>query len=152
MPDLAPSPVETAVRIDQVGMDRFETIQRLNEAIFGEARVINSLDRPDLTMYLSPVSGRPAGFKVGYGESPSVFYSAKGGVLPPFRRRGLAKKMLDRMMADVAAMGYLRFAFDTFPNRHPGMTVMALAEGFIVTAAGYNAAYRDYRIRFEKDL
>ena len=49
-------------------------------------------------------------------------------------------------------MGYRRFAYDTFPNKHPGMTVMGLREGFRVTAAGYNAAYRDYRIRFEKKL
>jgi len=33
---------------------------------------------------------------------------------------------------------------------HPGMTVLGLREGFEVTAAGYNATYQDYRIRFEK--
>jgi hypothetical protein len=32
------------------------------------------------------------------------------------------------------------------------MTVMGLAEGFVVTAAGYNAAYRDFRVRFEKGI
>lgn len=140
------------VRLDLVGMEAFEDVQRINAAVFGEARVINSLDRPDLRMYLARVDGRIAGFKVGYGESPSVYYSAKGGVLPPFRRRGLARLMLDRMMDDVARLGYERFAFDTFPNRHPGMTVLALAERFEVTAAGYNAAYKDYRLRFEKPL
>ena len=49
-------------------------------------------------------------------------------------------------------LGYDRFAYDTFPNMHPGMTVLGLREGFEVTAAGYNATYQDYRIRFEKAL
>ena len=66
--------------------------------------------------------------------------------------RGVARALLYRMMDEARALGYRRFAFDTFPNRHGGMTVLGLAEGFTVTAAGYNAAYKDYRIRFEKAL
>ena len=124
-----------ALEIERVGLDRFDEVRALNEAVFGESRVIYRLDREDLTVLLARWQGRVAGFKVGYGESRTTFYSAKGGVLPEARR-----------------LGYARFAFDTFPNKHPGMTVMALAAGFEVTAAGYNAAYRDYRLRFERDL
>jgi hypothetical protein len=57
--------------------------------------------------------------------------------------------LLEHLLHEARGMGYRRFAYDTFPNKHPGMTVMGLAEGFRVTAAGYNAAYRDYRLRFE---
>ena len=49
-------------------------------------------------------------------------------------------------------MGYRRLAFDTFPNLHLGMTVLGLTEGYRVETAGYNAAYQDYRLRFEKVL
>ncbi|MEL7415032.1 MAG: hypothetical protein AAGJ92_03965, partial [Pseudomonadota bacterium] len=48
----------------------------------------------------------PVGFKVGYGESEPTFYSAKGGVLEPYRRRGIAKRLLlrqiERKLADRA--------------------------------------------------
>lgn len=147
---VAHSPAD--VRIERVDMAHYPEIQRMNQLIFAEARVINSLERPDLLMLVMYVDGEAAGFKIGYGESKSTFYSAKGGVLARFRKRGLAREMLHRMMAEAASMGYRRFAYDTFPNKHPGMTVLGLAAGFRVTAAGYNAAYRDYRIRFEKSL
>ena len=145
---------EATVQIARVGMERFPEIQDMNEALFGDRRVIFRTDREDLTLLIATdtVSGEAVGYKVGYGESGTAFYSAKGGVLPAFRRRGLARRLLHRLMDEAREMGYRRFAYDTFPNKHPGMTVLGLAEGFRVTAAGYNAAYRDYRIRFETKL
>lgn len=172
LPDPSSDRVQTtadiALRIERVGMDQFPTVQRLNVAVFDEVRVINQLDRPDLVMLLayrgpsagSPRQGsgqagraeEPVGFKVGYGESETTFYSAKGGVLEMHRGRGIAKALLVRMMDEARALGYERFAFDTFPNMHPGMTVLGLRAGFRVTAAGYNATYQDYRLRLEKGL
>ena len=133
-------------------MSRFDEIRDLNVAVFGEARVIHRLDRDDLTLLLARHRGRPVGFKVGYGESRTTFYSAKGGVLPEARRTGVATALLAAMEDEARRLGYERFAYDTFPNKHPGMTVLGLALGFTVTAAGYNAAYRDYRLRFERGL
>lgn len=138
--------------ITEVGLDTLALIRDLNVAIFDEQRVINTFDREDLLMLLATVDGEPAGFKIGYRESRYVFYSAKGGVLPEYRRSGIARRMLAVMMERVREDGYVRFAFDTFPNRHPGMTVLALAQGFRLTKADYNATYRDYRLRFEKRL
>ena len=149
---VAPSPTPTRLHIERVGVDRFEEVRALNRAVFGDGRVIQRLDRDDLTLLLARVADEPVGFKVGYGESRVSFYSAKGGVLEDARRRGVARALLLRMEAEARSMGYRRFAFDTFPNKHPGMTVLALAERFEVTAAGYNSAYRDFRLRFERDL
>ncbi len=140
------------LEIERVDLERFAEVRHLNRAIFGDDRVIYRLDRDDLTLLLATVGGETVGYKVGYGESAATFYSAKGGVVEAWRRRGVARALLVRMEAEARAMGYGRFAFDTFPNRHPGMTVLGLAERFTVTAAGYNAAYRDYRIRFEREL
>jgi len=143
---------ETLLSIERVGMEALPVIRRLNQEVFHEARVINQFDRPDLLMLLACHREEPVGFKIGYGETRSTFYSAKGGVLDPWRRHGVARLLLVAMMEAAREKGYRRFAYDTFPNMHPGMTVMGLAEGFRVTAAGFNATYQDYRIRFEKDL
>lgn len=143
---------DIAPRIERVGIDQFPTVRRLNVVVFDEVRVINQLDRPDLVMLLAYRGGDPVGFKVGYGESETTYYSAKGGVLEAHRGRGIAKALLVRMMDEARGLGYERFAYDTFPNMHPGMTVLGLREGFRVTAAGYNATYRDYRLRLEKAL
>jgi GNAT superfamily N-acetyltransferase len=148
----APAPGPPGLVIDRVEVGAFDEIRRLNQAVFGESRVIYRLDREDLLFLVARVAGRAVGYKVGYAESAATFYSAKGGVLDGWRRMGVARALLVRMEEEARRMGYARLAFDTFPNKHPGMTVMGLAEGFAVTAAGYNAAYRDYRLRFERDL
>ncbi|MEM0962379.1 MAG: GNAT family N-acetyltransferase [Bacteroidota bacterium] len=155
--ELVAAPPSTAsgppgLRIERLGLDRFGEIRAINHAVFGTGHVIQRLDRDDLLLLLAVAAGEPVGFKVGYGESAATFYSAKGGVIDGWRRQGIARVLLVRMEAEARAMGYRRLAFDTFPNKHPGMTVFGLAEHFKVTAAGYNAAYRDYRLRFERKL
>lgn len=140
------------LEIEHVGIQRYSEIQALNEAVFGEPKVIYRLDRTDLTMLIARLDGKPVGYKVGYGEDTKTFYSAKGGVLESWRRKGIATALLHSLMEEARAMGYRRFAFDTFPNMHPGMTIMAINHGFKVKAAGYNPTYRDYRIRFEHRL
>lgn len=138
--------------IERLGMDRYAELQDLNEAVFDERRVIFRLDRRDLMCLVAYLDDRAVGFKVGYGEDGKTYYSAKGGVLEGYRRQGIARALLLRMQEEARAMGYRRLAFDTFPNLHLGMTVLGLNEGYRVATAGYNAAYQDYRIRFEKVL
>ena len=140
------------LQIREVDRSQLGEIRRLNVTIFGEERVINTFDREDLMLLVAYVGGRPVGFKVGYRESPTVFYSAKGGTLPAYRRRGIARALLQAMIERLQARGYRRLAYDTFPNKHPGMTVMGLAAGFRVVKADFNHTYRDYRLRFEIDL
>ena len=151
--DPAPaSDVRPELKIIQADVHEVDTVRRLNVEVFDERRIINTLDRPDLLMLLAVVEGEPVGFKVGYRENRFTFYSAKGGVLPEHRRRGIARRLLHAMMDYARTGGYVRFAFDTFPNKHAGMTVLGLAEGFRVVKADYNAMYRDFRLRFEKKL
>lgn len=140
------------IRIVEAGLAQMGVVRSLNEAIFEEERVINTLERDDLLVLLAYLGDEPIGFKIGYRESRFVFYSAKGGVLPEYRRCGVARKLLEEMLRRVKKKGYVRFAFDTFPNRHPGMAVLALTEGFRLTKADYNALYKDYRLRFEKKV
>ena len=140
------------LRIERLGMDRYVEVQEMNEALFGERRVIFRLDRPDVMFLVAYLGEREVGYKVGYGEDRKTYYSAKGGVLEGYRRQGIARALLHRMEDEARNMGYRRLAFDTFPNLHLGMTVLGLVEGYRVATAGYNAAYQDYRLRFEKVL
>ncbi len=150
-PDLLPA-TPSGLRIERLGMDHYAELQDLHEAIFDERRVIFRLDRRDLMFLVGYLDDRAVAFKVGYGEDGKTYYSAKGGVLEGYRRQGVARALLFRMEDEAREMGYRRLAFDTFPNRHLGMTVLGLNERYRVTAAGFNAAYQDYRIRFEKVL
>lgn len=146
------APVPRDLRVETVGLDALDTVRALNRAIFDEERVINTFDRDGLLILLALADGEPCGFKIGYRENRHTFYSAKGGVLAAYRRYGVARRLLHAMEAEVRARGFTHFAYDTFPNRHPGMTVLGLGEGFRLVRADFNAGYGDYRLRFEKRL
>lgn len=133
----------------RVGRSRTDLIRDLNEAVFDTRHVINRFDHEDLLMLVAELDGTPVGFKVGYQLRTDTFYSAKGGVVDAARRRGVARALLRQMLAVVEQWGYERFVYDTFPNKHPGMTVLGLSEGFSVVKAGYSPQYEDYRLRFE---
>jgi len=150
VPPLMPPP--SPVRVERVGFEALDTIRRLNRTIFSEERVINTFDREGLMLLVAFAGEAPCGFKIGYRENRHTFYSAKGGVLPEYRRHGVARRLLLGMLHAVKEEGYQTFAFDTFPNRHPGMSVMALTEGFRLVRADFNTTYHDYRLRFEKRL
>ncbi|PEN13080.1 GNAT family N-acetyltransferase [Longibacter salinarum] len=135
--------------IYRVGRDRVDLIRDLNESVFGDRHVINRFDHDDLLMLVAERNGDPVGFKVGYRLRTDTFYSAKGGVVDHARRQGIARALLQQMLSVVEQWGYIRFVYDTFPNKHPGMTVLGLREGFEVIKAGYSPQYEDYRLRFE---
>ncbi|MEM9667100.1 MAG: GNAT family N-acetyltransferase [Bacteroidota bacterium] len=143
---------EVPIDIVRVGYERMDIIRHLNTTLFDEERVINSFDREDLLMLLACTEHQPIGFKIGYRENRHTYYSAKGGVLAAFRRQGVARALLHAMLHYVEAQGYLHFAYDTFPNMNPGMTILGLTEGFRVRKADYNPVYKDYRLRLEKRL
>jgi ribosomal protein S18 acetylase RimI-like enzyme len=153
--DRSAGPDATAVaqvplEIVEVGMERLDTIRHLNVEIFDDSHIIKTFDRDDLLMLLARSTGTAVGFKLGYQLDNATFYSAKGGVHPDHRRNGIARALLYAMLDVAAHRGYERFAYDTFPNKHPGMTVLGLDEGFEVVQAGYSAQHQDYRLRLER--
>ena len=145
-------PEVPGLTIRPISRERLADIQWMNELIFDETRIINTFDRSDLLILEARVEGIPAGFKIGYRENRFTYYSAKGGVLPEYRRRGIAVALLAEMMKHARARSYQRFAFDTFPNLHPGMTILALRLGFRIVKADFNSVYKEYRLRFEKKI
>lgn len=138
--------------IAKVGMEQIDLIRRLNVAIFDDDNIINTFDRDDILLLVAWSGETPVGFKIGYRLDDETFYSAKGGVCEAYRRNSIARALLYAMLDVVEACGYERFVYDTFPNKHPGMTVMGLDEGFTVVRAGYSPRYQDYRLRFAMPL
>ncbi|MFP4227434.1 MAG: GNAT family N-acetyltransferase [Salinivenus sp.] len=143
---------EVPLTISEVDLDQLDLIRRLNVAIFDDDHIIKTFERDDLLMLVAWSDETAVGFKLGYRLDPRSFYSAKGGVRDSYRRRGIARALLYAMLEVVRDRGYDRFVYDTFPNKHPGMTVMGLDEGFRVIRAGYSPEYQDYRLRFELSL
>lgn len=127
-------------------------VYMVNRDIFNEDRLINSLDHGYLLILLAEIEAIPIGFKIGYGLSNGIFYSAKGGVLPNWRKKGLAKQML-RVMEDIVVLeGYTELRYHTFPTRWPGMLSLGRSEGYDVLEAVWNPVYNDYQILMFKKI
>ena len=138
--------------IESVDSSALEVIKPLNKKLFGEERIINDFNRKDLILLVAYAGNITVGFKIGYGLTRNVYYSAKSGTLTGFRRKGIATKLLNRMMLDTKKMGYKKLIYDTFPNKFPGMMSLGLKEGFRPVSIKWNETYGDYLVRMEREL
>ncbi|APW41822.1 GNAT family N-acetyltransferase [Rhodoferax saidenbachensis] len=79
-------------------------------------------DHPHIVL-IAEIDGQPAGFKVGYALSCDHFYSWVGGVLPAYRKRGIAQFLLAAQEEWVWANGYQRITVKT-SHQFPAMVAM----------------------------
>lgn len=93
---------------------------------------------------------QPIGFKLGY-EREGYFYSWMGGVLPTYRKEGVAQALAEQQENWACQEGFQKVIFKT-RNAHVGMLIFALKNGFQIIAVTPKAQLRDYRILLEKQL
>jgi len=126
---------------------------------------IPEFDRPYVTGdYLGRLSDRrhlffvaydpelPVGFKIAYDRyGDGSLYSWMGGILKSHRRKKIAEKLAEYQQKWALSNGYDRIRMKTL-NRHTGMLIFALKDGFRITGfeAGTNPA--DSKIHLEKKL
>ncbi len=85
------------------------------------------------------VDGEDAGFKVGYADTPSRFYSWLGGVVPEHRKGGVARALLESQHAWCASEGFETIEVKTY-NRYRGMLKLLIASGYEVFGVQANGA------------
>lgn len=138
--------------IKRVSLLESEAVFWLNEQIFNETRLINHFDHDDLIILTAYCEGMPIGFKVGYALNKHDFYSAKGGVLKKFRRKGVASGLLTKMIFHVRLLNYSNFIFDTYPEIDLGMYLFGKKNGFEEIENEWNTKMKAIRVRFKKKL
>lgn len=120
------------------------------QAPYTESEIRDKLaGRPHLS--LGAFDGeRLAGFKLGY-EREGFFYSWLGGVLPEYRRQGVARLLADAQEAWALQNGYASVTFKT-RNRHKAMLLFALKNGFFITGFEAKEDPTESRIWLRKAL
>ena len=91
------------------------------------------------------------GFKVGYEESETVFYSWLGGVLAERRGQGIARELLYEQERWVRRQGYRQIRVKS-RNRFRPMLTLLTKEGYERVAVEPQADAADTRIHFLKTL
>jgi predicted GNAT superfamily acetyltransferase len=138
-------PPDEAVRNDI--FDLYRTIFHSEPNEEAVERLTYSRDLLALIAYENDV---PVAFKVGYRQDPDTYYSWLGGVLPEFRRKGLAYQLMIRQHNWARSMGY-RFIQTKTLNRWREMLILNLRNGFSITGA-YMGKDGRLRLILEKEL
>lgn len=102
-------------------------------------------------LLIAEVDGQPAGFKLGYQTQEKVFYSWLGGVLPAFRRLGVAQALLAEQERWAREQRYLRLSVKT-RNQFRAMLMMLIGNHYQIVHLEKKGEVADYRLLLEKTL
>lgn len=106
----------------------------------------------DAVILLAWYNGIPAGCKIDYNRfGNKVFYSWLGGVLPEFRRNGLAQQLQEKMELIAKDRGYEFIRFKT-RNRFAAMISFGLTNGFRIIDFISEESPMESRIVLQKKL
>ncbi|GAB3647951.1 GNAT family N-acetyltransferase [Echinicola sediminis] len=125
-------------------------IPEFQQSYGGEVYAERLKGKPHLVL-VAVYGGKLVGFKVGYAWDSTAFYSWMGGVLPAFRRNGVAGILADVQADWAKKSGFTKLFFKT-RNKHAKMINFGLKKGFMITEVIKKDTKEEYRIIMEKEL
>lgn len=109
------------------------------------------MGRYNVLTLLARMEDRPVGFWIGYELKPGMFYHWLGGVLPEFRRRGIARQLQDAQKAWSRDHGYEYLRCECM-NHQREYIHFAISYGYDVAGIRWDSTHADNLIVFEKNL
>jgi len=107
--------------------------------------------RYNVLVMLASLDNRPVGFVIGFELKPFVFYNWLTGVHPDFRRKNIARQLVESQNAWAKAHGYEYTRLEGL-NRHKAMNHLALTVGYDIVGTRWDSVRSDLLIQFEKAL
>ncbi len=142
--------------IEIVGMDELPLIVEMYNQIFRPARDIESFRRRyrgryNILQMVARIKDRPVGFFLGFELKPGVFYAWFYGVLPEFRRQGIASQMMEAVHEWARQNDYDYIRVECH-NQHRPMLHLSIALGYDINGIRWDPDRSDNLIIFEKTL
>ena len=143
-------------KIDIVGPGEYELIRHLYNQVFRPARDVAYFQRRlehhhHKLMMVAELDGRPVGFSCGYELRPTTYYSWLYGVLPEFRRLGIASQLLAAEQAWAMDHKYEMSRFECY-NQHRPMLLLAVKSGYDIVGIRWDSHTANNLVIFEKHL
>ncbi len=143
-------------KIDIVGPGEIPLIADLYNQIFRPARDAAFFRRRfqgrcNVLMLVASQQSEPMGFYIGFELKPTVYFSWFYGVLPPYRRTGIASQLMDAVHAWAAEQGYESIRFECH-NQHRPMLHLAIARMYDIVGIRWDPDRGDNLVIFEKSL
>jgi GNAT superfamily N-acetyltransferase len=142
--------------VDLAGPEDLPVIVSLYNQIFRPARDVDSFSRRFRGRYnvlelIARLQDRPVGFFLGFELKPTVFFAWFYGVLPEFRRQGIASQLMDAVHAWARQNDYESIRFECH-NQHRPMLHLAIALGYDIVGIRWDPDRGDNLVIFEKVL
>jgi GNAT superfamily N-acetyltransferase len=142
--------------IDLVGDEDLPVIADLYNQIFRPHRDVDSFRRRFHGRYnvlhlLARIQDRPVGFFLGFELKPTVFFGWFYGVIPEYRRQGIASQLMDAVHSWARQNEYESVRFECH-NQHRPMLHLAIALGYDIVGIRWDPDRGDNLVIFEKVL
>ncbi|MDT8323706.1 MAG: GNAT family N-acetyltransferase [Bacteroidota bacterium] len=98
---------------------------------------------------IAEANGRPAACAVGYAVGEKRFFSCLGGVLPEYRRCGIARTLLEEQECYLFERGYRRIELRAPLDEEP---IYAFLEEEGYTRVGVESSQQGQKLLYEKRL
>jgi GNAT superfamily N-acetyltransferase len=142
--------------IEIVGQDELPLIVDLYNQLFRPPRDLESFNRRYLGRYnvlqmIARIKDRPVGFFLGFELKPTVFFAWFYGVLPEFRRQGIASQLMEAVHDWARQHEYEAIRFECH-NQHRPMLHLSIALGYDIVGIRWDPDRGDNLVIFEKVL
>lgn len=141
-------------KIDIVGAGDLPLIADLYSQMFKPPRDVEFfrrrfLGRHNVLMLVAAVEERAVGFFIGFELKPDVFFAWLYGVLPDYRRQGIASQLMDAAHAWAPEQGYDGVRLECH-NQHRPMLHMAIRHNYDIVGLRWDADRAANLVIFEK--
>lgn len=142
--------------VDIVGPEDLSEIVTLFNQIFRPARDAEFfkrryLGRHNVLQLIARLEERPVGFFLGFELKPSVFFAWFYGVLPDFRRQGVASQLMEAVHEWAREHEYEAIRFECH-NQHRSMLHLGIALGYDILGIRWDPDRGANLLLFQKTL
>jgi GNAT superfamily N-acetyltransferase len=142
--------------IERVGPEELPEIVQLYNQIFRPSRDLESLRRRfrgryNVLQLVARLEERPVGFFLGFELKPTVYFAWFYGVLPEFRRQGIASQLMDAVHSWAQQNDYESVRFECH-NHHRAMLHLAITLEYDIVGIRWDPDRGDNLLIFEKVL
>ncbi len=109
------------------------------------------LGRHNVSLLVALIDERHAGFVIGFELTPTTYFCWVCGILPDFRRLGIATQLMQAHQAWAQEHHYRTVRFEC-QNQHRPMLHVAITEGFELVGIRWDTATAHNVAIFEKEL
>jgi GNAT superfamily N-acetyltransferase len=142
--------------IDIVGPEDLPVIVQLYNQIFRPPRDVESFHRRyqgryNVLQLVARVQNRPVGFFLGFELKPTVFFAWFYGVVPEYRRQGIATQLIEAVHSWARQNEYEAIRFECH-NQHRPMLHLAISLQYDIVGIRWDPDRGDNLVIFEKTL